>query len=145
MKNYALLFLSLSFAALACHTKKSTTSNGQAKAATPAPAVAPKENSTQESIVAQPEDRAPFQSAAPLTDAQMEAVKMRYNDISEGELEKGVAIWYKGACINCHKPKEVAGFSEKVIDEVMEDMCKKAKLSPADAQAVTRYAFARTR
>jgi hypothetical protein len=74
------------------------------------------------------------------TDAQLTAVKARFPDATKEELQKGHAV-YTGACTRCHGTKDITGYTEEKLLGIVDVMAKKAKLSPDDKQALTRFAI----
>lgn len=74
-----------------------------------------------------------------ITDTQLAAVTARFPDATRAELEKGHSV-YTGACTKCHGAKDVTGYTEPRLLEIVDVMAKKAKISPEEKQALVRFA-----
>lgn len=74
-----------------------------------------------------------------VTDAQLEAVKIRFPDATKAELEKGYAV-FTGPCTKCHRAKDITGYPESKLLDIVDAMAKKAKITPEEKQALIRFA-----
>lgn len=83
--------------------------------------------------------KAASSSSAPVTDAQLTAVKARFPDATMAELEKGHAV-FTGPCTKCHGAKDITGYTEPKLLEIVDNMSKKAKITPEEKQALIRFA-----
>ena len=92
-------------------------------------------------IIACKSKKATTSSSNSPSEKQLEAIQSKYPGTTKAELEKGHSIFY-GACTNCHKPKNVTGYEEQKLRSVIDVMAGKAKLSPAEKEAVLKYALA---
>jgi cytochrome c2 len=75
------------------------------------------------------------------SEAQLTALKAKEPNATMADLQKGHSIFY-GACTNCHGAKNVSGYSESELKNVINQMSAKAKLSDSDKDAVWKYALA---
>lgn len=78
-------------------------------------------------------------SKEPVTDAQLTAVKARFPDATGTELEKGHAV-FTGPCTTCHGAKDITGYTEPRLLEIVDAMSKKAQITPGEKQALIRFA-----
>ncbi|MFL5764684.1 MAG: hypothetical protein ACJ77K_12135 [Bacteroidia bacterium] len=74
-----------------------------------------------------------------VTDAQLTAVQSRFPDATKAELEKGYAV-YTGPCTRCHGTKDINGYTEPRLLEIVDVMAKKAQITPEEKQALIRFA-----
>lgn len=74
-------------------------------------------------------------------DTQLSAIKDRFPDASTEELKTGYAV-YTGPCTSCHGAKDVTGYTEEKLLQIVDNMAKKAKITDAEKQALIRFAVA---
>jgi hypothetical protein len=74
-----------------------------------------------------------------ITDAQLTAVQARFPDATKAELQKGYAV-YTGPCTKCHGSKDVNAYTEPKLLEIVDNMSKKAGISPEEKQGLIRFA-----
>lgn len=79
-------------------------------------------------------------SSGATIEKQLAAVKARFPDATKEELEKGQAV-YTGPCTNCHGKKDVTGYTEARLLEIVDVMATKAKITPEEKQALIRFAI----
>jgi hypothetical protein len=72
---------------------------------------------------------------------ELSAVQSKIPATTLDELKQGHSIFY-GACTRCHGAKNVTGFSEEKLQNVITRMSKKAKLTEPEKDAVWKYALA---
>src|SRR5436305_1026479 len=66
-------------------------------------------------------------SPAEPTEFQLTAVKTKYPDATIDVLKKGYSIYYDGACIRCHGPKNIERRDEKEWVGVLDNMAGPSK------------------
>lgn len=139
MKTKLVLFTLLIIIAAACHTsKKSTTSTAEsapvvtattpAVAATPTTAVVKPVKSTDG--VYEPGEE------------ELAAVQPQYKDATLAQLKEGYTLYAKSACISCHGTVNIYEYPSHKWVFVLPDMFYRAKLTPAQQDAVTKYVYA---
>ena len=75
------------------------------------------------------------------TEAELTAGKTKFADLTKDNLIKGRSIYYD-ACVHCHEPKNISEFSLDEFSGILNNMARKAKLTPEEKDAVLRYAVA---
>lgn len=83
-------------------------------------------------------------SAAPenVTQAQLQAAKTKFSDVTMDQLKNGYTIYNNGACTNCHGAKSITSRDEAAWTGIMDRMAPKAHLTPTEREAVWRYIMA---
>lgn len=74
------------------------------------------------------------------TSAQVTAVQSRYPDATKEELLRGYEV-YSGPCTKCHKTRDLTGFTEQKLMNVIDRMAKRSKITTEEKQALTRFAI----
>jgi mono/diheme cytochrome c family protein len=74
-------------------------------------------------------------------EVQLTAIKAKFPDATAQTLSEGYSI-YTGACTNCHGQKNIFKRSEASWMHEIDDMSPKAKLTPAQKDALTKYILA---
>lgn len=72
------------------------------------------------------------------TNDQLTAVKDKYPGVTLEELNEGHKI-YTGVCTNCHGAKPIYPIAEEKWPKIINSMSKKAKISDAEKEKLTRY------
>ncbi len=75
------------------------------------------------------------------TEAQLTAGKTKFADLTKDNLIKGRSIYY-GACMNCHEPKNINDYGLDEFSHILDNMARKAKLTPEEKNDVLRYVVA---
>jgi cytochrome c2 len=75
------------------------------------------------------------------SEAQLQAVKTKMPETTMADLKTGHDIFYN-QCTACHKAKNVTGYPEDRLHNVVDKMSGKAKLSDTEKAAVWKYALA---
>jgi hypothetical protein len=70
--------------------------------------------------------------------AQVDAAKAIYRDATMDALQKGHDIYY-GTCTGCHGAKNINNYTTEQLPEIIENMAKKAKITPEEKDAVLKY------
>jgi len=71
-------------------------------------------------------------------ETELATAKTRFPDVSLEQLQQGHTLFY-GACTDCHKAKNIKGYNETELSEILDKMAKKAELSKTQHEAVWRY------
>jgi hypothetical protein len=74
-------------------------------------------------------------------ESQLTALKTKVPMATMDDLKKGHSIFY-GACTNCHGAKDVTGYTEEKLKDVIDAMAPKASLTEVEKDAVWKYALA---
>ena len=77
-------------------------------------------------------------SSTNVSNAQVEAAKIKFPDATIETLRKGRNLYY-GTCTNCHGAKKITNFSEEELPGIIDHMAKKAKISAEEKDAVLKY------
>ena len=75
------------------------------------------------------------------TTAELTAGKTKFADLTKDNLIKGRYIYY-GTCVRCHEPKNINEYGLDEFSGILDNMARKAKLTPDEKDAVLRYAVA---
>ena len=78
-------------------------------------------------------------SADSSMDEQLTAVKARFPDATNEELQKGKSI-FTGTCTKCHGTKDITVYTEPKLLEIVDVMAAKSALNPQEKQALIRFA-----
>ena len=70
------------------------------------------------------------------------ASKTRFPDITADKLNQGRAIYYGGACINCHAAKNISNWEESQWVGILDNMAVQAKLTISEKDAVWKFIVA---
>lgn len=115
----------------ACHsTKKTESTASTTPAASTAPAAPVSEAVKSKNGVFAPGEE------------QVTAIQIKHPGTTLVGLNEGYAVYTGASCIECHKPKGIYRISEDKWPHIIENMGKKAKLSAAQKDALTKYVFA---
>jgi len=76
------------------------------------------------------------------TASDLTAVQARIPEATMNDLSQGHSIFY-GACTKCHGAKDVTGYNEEKLKNVIDRMSKKAKLTDPEKDAVWKFALAK--
>lgn len=79
---------------------------------------------------------------APTTDisaAQVDAAKTKYPDATMDALKRGHDIYFGATCTRCHGAKKITNFSADELPDIIENMARKARISPEEKDAVLKY------
>jgi hypothetical protein len=134
--NKTALITVVTFIIVACHTSKKSTVSTASTA--PAPAVASTTTTSSTSapvLIARPGLYAPG-------DEELAAIQVKYKDVTIEKLKEGHLIYTQGACINCHKAKDIHRFEEHRWPDIIDNMARAAKISEAQKDAVYKYVLA---
>ena len=74
----------------------------------------------------------------PPGEPQLAAAKTRFPDVTVEQLKQGHGIFY-GACTKCHNPKDISGYTEVELSQVLDKMAVKAKLNSTQKEDVWKY------
>ncbi len=74
-------------------------------------------------------------------ETHLAAIKNRYTDATVEELKLGHNV-STGACTTCHGQKDVTGYTEESLFNILDNMAKKAKITDQEKQALVRYCVA---
>ena len=80
----------------------------------------------------------PTTPSTDVSNAQVEAAKIKFPDATIETLRKGCDLYY-GTCTNCHGAKKITNFSEEELPGIIDHMAKKAKISAEEKDAVLKY------
>ena len=69
----------------------------------------------------------------------LNAIKLRYDNISLKKLQEGYIIYTYGPCINCHNAKNIYQYDEKQWTNIINEMAVSAKISDSQKDAVFKY------
>lgn len=134
------LFTLSAIAVVACHTsKKTTTSTATAPktetatvqptvAATPTPAIV-KTRKTADGVYEPGEE-------------ELAAIQPQYKDVTLQQLKEGYTLYAKSACISCHGTVNIYNYPSEKWMFIIPDMAYRAKLLPAQTDAIFRYVYA---
>ncbi len=81
----------------------------------------------------------PLASTNEVTDVQLDAAKTKYPNATLDVLKQGRAIYYGDACTKCHSAKRIANFSAEELPGIIDEMARKARISPEEKDAVLKY------
>jgi hypothetical protein len=70
---------------------------------------------------------------------ELTALQGKYPTVKMETLSEGHQIYTKGACINCHGPKNIYRHDAIAWARIMEDMAYRARLTPSQKDAVHMY------
>lgn len=73
---------------------------------------------------------------------ELKTVQMKFTEVSMNQLNEGYTLYTKGACINCHSPKNIYRRSEADWKHIIDDMALKAAITDAQKDAVYKYVMA---
>ncbi len=139
MKTKLALFALLLIIVAACHTSKKSTSTTKIEtnpvvvttptvAPTPTPAVV-KSVKTADGVYEPGEE-------------ELAAVQPQFKDATLAQLKEGYTLYAKSACLSCHGTVNIYAFPSHKWVFVLPDMYYRAKLTPAQQDAVTKYVYA---
>ncbi|MEO8762252.1 MAG: hypothetical protein ABI388_11960 [Bacteroidia bacterium] len=74
-----------------------------------------------------------------VTVAQVDAAKTKYPDATLDALKQGYDVYHGAACTSCHGAKKISNFSAEELPGIIDEMAHKAKISPAEKDAVLKY------
>ena len=124
--------------AVACTSKKKSAANApSAPAPTVTAPVSPAGTATNAVAVVKSKDGI----YAPGSN-ELNALSMRYNDITPEHLNEGYKIYTKGACTNCHVAYNIYRYDEALWKRIVDDMAKRAMISDVEKDAVYKYVLA---
>lgn len=69
----------------------------------------------------------------------LNAIKLRYDNISLKKLQEGYIIYAYGPCINCHNAKNIYQYDEKQWGKIIDEMAVAAQISESQKDAVFKY------
>ena len=69
----------------------------------------------------------------------LNAIKLRYDNISLKKLQEGYIIYTYGPCINCHNAKNIYQYDEKQWTNIINEMAVSANISDSQKDAVFKY------
>lgn len=118
----------------ACKSKKNTSSSAPV-ASTPPPAA--NTNTTAPSTVAKSADGIYVPGEEELT-----AIQAKYKETTMAQLQEGHYLYTTGACINCHRAKNIYRYDETQWKDILEKMSDAAHLTATQKDAVSKYVFA---
>ncbi|WP_317899868.1 hypothetical protein [Aurantibacillus circumpalustris] len=78
----------------------------------------------------------------PPGEEELVALQSRYKEVTLLQLQEGHALYTKGACINCHEPKNIYRYTEVAWKDIVDDMALKARISSSEKDAVYKYVLA---
>jgi hypothetical protein len=70
---------------------------------------------------------------------ELTAVQSQFTDVSLVQLKEGYQLYNKGACTNCHNPKNIYRRPLEHWKGIIDDMSARAALSNTQKEAVYRY------
>jgi hypothetical protein len=73
------------------------------------------------------------------TFADLAAIQPHFKDATMEQLNVGFNLYTTGACINCHKAKNISRHPVSEWKPIIDDMAEKAQLNPSQKEAVYRY------
>jgi len=136
-----LILITVMVIAACNHSKKSTKSKAADSASIAvAPSVAPSAattTSTNTYLFA----KSPNGIYAPGNE-ELTAIQLKYKDATIDQLKEGHVLYTKGACINCHGPKDIYKREEARWKDIIDNMAQKANISDAEKDAVYKYVLA---
>lgn len=114
--------------AAACHSsKKSTTSSTASSTPAPAPTASAGPAKTTTGIL-------------PPTEEQLKAIMAKHPDATLPALTEGYNL-YVGVCTDCHGAKSIYRISADRWQPIIDNMAKKAKITDAQKDALSKYVF----
>ncbi len=69
----------------------------------------------------------------------LNAINLRYDNISLKKLQEGYIIYAYGPCINCHNAKNIYQYDEKQWTNIINEMAISASISDSQKDAVFKY------
>jgi hypothetical protein len=99
-------------------------------------------------IAAAPEPAAPIiTSPAPKSadgiyapgNAELNAIRIQYKEVSMNMLEEGYSIYTKGACVSCHAANGIYQYSETKWKLIIDDMAPRTSITAKEKDAVLKY------
>lgn len=72
-------------------------------------------------------------------ETELSVIIKAYPETSIETLNIGHQLYYKGACIECHKPKDIKKFELTEWKNIIDKMAVKAKISDEEKDAVYKY------
>ena len=73
---------------------------------------------------------------------ELTAIQVQYKDVTLDKLKDGYSIYTEGACINCHRAKNIYVHGESQWKTIIDDMALRANISDAQKDAVYKYVLA---
>ena len=73
---------------------------------------------------------------------ELTAIQLQYKDVTLERLKEGYSIYAEGACINCHRAKNIYVHGESQWKNIIDDMALKANISDSQKDAVYKYVLA---
>lgn len=119
MKKHILLVCTVTLIAVACKSKKTTTTAKTEPVKTETKPIVAKD---------------PTEPGA----SQLSAVKLKFADATLEELKTGHAIYY-GACKNCHGMGPTTGYTQEAWTSIIDRMAPKARLTAEQKDALVKY------
>jgi hypothetical protein len=75
------------------------------------------------------------------TEKGLSAISIFYPDASLEKLNHGYYLYHDGACVSCHKAKNIYEFNKSQWKLIIDDMSAKAQLKDHEKEAVYQYVF----
>lgn len=72
-------------------------------------------------------------------DAELAAIKVDFADVSMTKLKEGYEIYAQGACVGCHKAKNIYPKSVSDWKVIIDDMAPRAQITEEQKDAVYKY------
>lgn len=78
----------------------------------------------------------------PPGNAELNAIKIQYADLTLEKLKEGHLLYSQGVCINCHAAQNIYTYGESQWKQIMDNMALKARITDAQKDAVYKYVLA---
>ena len=75
----------------------------------------------------------------PPAEEELEALKVRFQELTLATLKEGYLIYATGACIGCHNAKNIYRYDETQWQHIIDDMALAAKINDTQKDAVHKY------
>jgi hypothetical protein len=73
---------------------------------------------------------------------ELVAIQKKYQDATMEQLNEGHILYTQSACIGCHNAKDIYKYNEVQWVGLIDDMAFRARISPRQKDALTKYVFA---
>lgn len=95
------------------------------------------ENNSQNFVLSKP----PIGKYVP-GEPELAAIQTQYKEVTMEQLQSGYELYNQGACINCHGAKDIYQFETADWKEIIDEMAKKARITPSQKDDVYKYVLA---
>lgn len=137
----ALLSLSV-IIVYACHTSKKSTTSATTSASSVSTTTVVTTTTAITPSVAVTKTSKPAKGVYEPGEEELAAIQLQYKDATLPQLKEGYVLYAVSACRSCHGAANIYAYRDDQWLMILQDMAYKAKLTPPQKEAVTRYVFA---